>query len=85
MRKESYMNLIENSNIFSDKQHIRQEEIQIWSTDTLKDCCQRQASNISGNRFEPYARVCYLYNNSVPEEPSLKKREMSKKLTANLC
>ena len=85
MRKESYIDLVKNPNIFSDKQHIRQEEIQIWSTDTLKDYCQRQACNISGNRLELYVRVYYLYNNSVPEEPSLKNQEMTKKLTANLC
>ena len=81
MRKKSYIDLVKNPNIFSDKQHIRQEEIQIWSTDTLKDCCQRQASNISGNRLELYTRVYYLYNNNVPEEPSLKKQEMTKQLT----
>ena len=85
MRKDSYIDLVENSNIFSEKQHISFEDIQIWSTNTLKDCSQRQASNISGNRLELYTRVYYLYNNNVPEEPSLKKWEMSKKLTTDLC
>ena len=73
------MDLVEKPNILFEKQQISLEEIQTWSTDALKDYCKRRACNISGTKLELCARVYYLSNNSVPEEPSLKDQEMSKK------
>ena len=43
--KDSWMDLVEKLNIFW-KQQIGLEEIQKWSTDTLKDYCERRACNI---------------------------------------
>ena len=58
------MDLVEKASIFK-KQNISLEEIQTWSTDTLKDYCQNRACNIPDSGLELYVRVYYLYNNSI--------------------
>lgn len=58
---------------------IRLEEVQTWSTDSLKEYCRKRGYKVSGTRSELCARVYFLYNKNTPEEPTLKEQEISKK------
>ena len=83
-KTEKLNGVIWKTKYFLRNNKISLKEMQTRSTEALKDYCQRRPCNISGTTLELCARICYLYNNSVPEEPSLKE-EISKKLTSSHC
>ena len=54
-------------------------EVKTWDTEALKDFCRKRGYKVSGTRDELSARVYFLYNNKVPEEPGAKEKEASQK------
>lgn len=72
IEKEALGTLFEN-------QLISLEEVYTWSTEALKYYCRKRACNVTRPRSELCARVYFMYNTKVPEHPTLKEKEISKK------
>lgn len=62
-----------------DSDLISLEEVNMWSTDALKEFCRKRGYKVSGTRAELCSRVYVLYNNPTPEEPGAKEIEASRR------
>ena len=58
---------------------ISYEEVERWSVESLKDFCRKRGFKVTGSKRELVARVYFLYNQEVPEEPTAKQQETSRR------
>ena len=58
---------------------ISYDEVERWSVEALKDFCRRRGYKVTGAKRELVARVFCLYNQEVPEEPTAREQEISRK------
>lgn len=58
---------------------ISLDEVDMWTTDSLKDFCRRRGHKVSGTKSELRARVYCLYNQQIPEDPTAAEQILSKK------
>lgn len=72
-------NQTNNCNLVKDDL-IALTEVKTWNIDALKDFCRKRGYKITGSKDELSARVYFLYNNQIPEEPGAKQQEASRKM-----
>lgn len=55
-------------------------EVKLWNVEALKDYCKKRSYKVSGTKEELCARVYFLYNKEVPEDPTVAEELKSRKL-----